>query len=283
MNVADAMTPRSELVCAELPGTRTDVLEHFQEQRFSSVPVIKPDGDGEEFRGLVSRESLIEHPEEDQLALLLEEVPTTEAGASLVELATLMYETGARRVPVVDGHLEGIVTITDVVHAMANGDVAGETPVGDLAAPEVNTTYEGTPLAVAERELAYADEAYAVVLDDEADSCGILTEVDVIEESEVVEGEGESGDSIADEDDDWMWEGIKAVGNRYIPTRNVEFPDGPVSEYMTADLVTISRQKTAAEAAKAMINHDIEQIPVVSGDQIVGVVRDMDLLAAVTE
>jgi IMP dehydrogenase len=194
-----------------------------------------------------------------------------------------MHETGERRVPVVDGQLEGIVTITDVVRAIANGDVAGETAVGDLAATEVNTTYEGTPLAVAERELAYADEAYALVLDDDADMSGMLTEVDIIEESEVVEGEGESGDSLADEDDDWMWEGIKAVGNRYIPTRNVEFPNGPVSEYMTADVVTISRQKTAADAAKSMINHDIEQIPVRSGDQIVGIVRDMDLLAAVTE
>jgi CBS domain-containing protein len=30
-----------------------------------------------------------------------------------------------------------------------------------------------------------------------------------------------------------------------------------------------------------MIEHDIEQIPMVSGDQLEGIVRDMDLLEAV--
>jgi IMP dehydrogenase len=30
-----------------------------------------------------------------------------------------------------------------------------------------------------------------------------------------------------------------------------------------------------------MIEHDIEQIPMVSGDELAGIVRDMDLLEAV--
>ena len=79
MNVADAMTPREDLVTVSLPGTREDVLTYLQERSFSSVPVVKPteDGDGETFRGLVTREALIEQPDEDQLALLVEEVPTT--------------------------------------------------------------------------------------------------------------------------------------------------------------------------------------------------------------
>jgi CBS domain-containing protein len=49
---------------------------------------------------------------------------------------------------------------------------------------------------------------------------------------------------------------------------------------MTADLVTVSRTKTAREAAQLMISNDIEQIPLVSGDELVGVVRDVDLLEA---
>ncbi|MFB6354410.1 MAG: CBS domain-containing protein, partial [Halobacteriales archaeon] len=80
---------------------------------------------------------------------------------------------------------------------------------------------------------------------------------------------------------DWMWEGIKAVGNRYLPTRNVEIPDGPVREYMTADLVTVGRSRTVQEAARTLIANDIEQVPLVSGDELTGIVRDMDLLRAV--
>ncbi|MFB6165380.1 MAG: CBS domain-containing protein [Haloarculaceae archaeon] len=278
MRVADAMTPRSEVVTVAVPGTRDDVLEYLQEREFSSVPVIKETDEGEQFRGIVTREALIDQPDEDQLALLAEEVPTTTADADLTEVAALMVESGTRRVPVVDGQLEGIVTITDVIHAIASGDADGDQEVGELAGRGVNCVFAETPLTVAERELSHADVPYGVVLDRGGEMCGILTEVDVIEVARVVEGEADTGESLADEDDDWMWEGIKAVGNRYMPTRNVEIPAEPVSAFMSDDLVTLTRHRTAREAAQLMIDNDIEQIPLVSGDHLDGIVQDVDLL-----
>ncbi|WP_181687035.1 CBS domain-containing protein [Halorhabdus salina] len=279
MNVADVMTPREDVVTVEIPGTRDDVLEYLQERQFSSVPVVKVADDGEQFRGIVTRDSLIKSPDEDQLALLVEEVPTTTADTNLTDVAQTIVETGEPRVPVVDGRLEGIVTITDVVRAIAEGSVDdGDRPVGELARRDVNCVYAGTPLPVAERELSHADVPYGVVLDDGGEMCGMLTEVDVLTVAEVVEGEAETGESIANQDDDWMWEGIKAVGNSYMPTRNVEFPDEPVSEYMTADLVTVNGRRTAQEAAQLLIRHDIEQVPLVSGDDLAGIVRDIDIL-----
>ncbi|QCC50472.1 CBS domain-containing protein [Halapricum salinum] len=280
MNVADAMTPREDVVTVEIPGTRDDVLEYLQERTFSSVPVIKETEDGEEFRGIVSRDALIDRPDEDQLALLVEEVPTITADASIQDAARLMVEENERRVPVVDGRLEGIVTITDVIRAIAEGKVEGDVPVGDLARRDVNCVYAGTPLPVAERELSHADVPYGVVLDDESELCGMLTEVDIIDVAQVVEGEADTGESIADDDSDWKWESVKAVGNRYMPTRNVEIPAEPVSEFMTADLLTVNKRRTAKEVARMMLNNDIEQIPLLSGDSLVGIVRDIDLLEA---
>jgi CBS domain-containing protein len=259
MNVADAMTPRSEVITVEVPGTRDDVLEYLQDLGFSSVPVIKTTEDGEQFRGLVTRESLIEQPDEDQLALLVREVPTIHPSATLTELAELVIESDERRVPVVeDDSLVGIVTVTDVVRAIAEGEQDGSTEVGGLATRTVNTVYHGTPLPVAERGLSYADVPYAVVLDDAGRQTGMLTEVD--------------------QDDEWMWEGIKAVGSRSMPTLNVEIPSAPVSEFMTEDLVTVPKRRTAREAAQLMLSNDIEQIPLLSGDDLVGIVRDIDLL-----
>ncbi|MFC7026890.1 CBS domain-containing protein [Halomicroarcula sp. GCM10025324] len=280
MNVADVMTPRSEVVTVEIPGTRDDVLEYLQERAFSSVPVIKATDDGEEFRGIVTRDALIDQPDEDQLALLVEEVETITADATIEAAARLMVEKGERRLPVVDGGLEGIVTVTDVIRAIANGDIDGTTEVGDLASREINCIYAGTPLPVAERELAHAGVPYGVVLDDDGDTTGMLTEVDIIEVARVVEGEDDTGDSIASQDDEWAWEGIKAVSGRYMPTRNVEIPVEPVREFMTKDLVTVNKRRTATEAAQLLIEHEIEQIPLVSGSDLVGIVRDIDLLRA---
>lgn len=282
MDVTDAMTPREELVTVSLPGSRDAALEHLRSREFSSVAVVKHENGDETFRGLISREALIENPNEDQLALLVEEGPTTSADTSLEALAELMIETGARRVPVVNGgSLNGIITITDVIGAIAEGSADGERPVEELATRSVNAIYSESPLAVAERELRYADAPYAVVLDEEAEIAGILTDADLIAVAEIVEGEDDTGGAMAGDDDEWMWEGIKTVGNRYYPTRNVEFPDGTVADYMSEDLVTVSRTQSSREAARLMVRHDIEQIPMVSGGELIGIVQDMDLLHAV--
>jgi CBS domain-containing protein len=283
MIVADVMTPRSEVVTVELPGTRDDALEYFQDQEFSSVPVVKPTGDGEQYRGILTRDSLIENPDEDQLAILMEEVPTVESDNSVEELCRLMVGKNARRVPVVDGTFEGIVTVTDVIKAVADGDISGDVPVESCASRDLNTCYAGTPLPVVERGLYYANLPYAVVLGDEGDMTGMVTEVDIIAVAEVVEGEENTGDSFADQDDEWMWEGIKGTGSRYLPTRNVEFPEGPVSEFMTEDVVTIGKRKTVQKAAQLMIQHDIEQVPMVSAEELTGIVRDLDVLEALYE
>jgi CBS domain-containing protein len=281
MHVADAMTPREDVVTVELPGTRDDALEYLQKRGFSSIPVVKPTDDGETYRGLVSRNDLIENPDEDQLAMLMRDVPTTTTDADLVGVARMMAAEGARRVPVVDDELDGILTVTDVVRAIARGDVEGGARVDTLARREINTTYHEAPLTVVEREINYADVPYAVVLDDEGGMAGMLTEVDIIDVARVVEGEDDTGESLANEDDEWMWEGIKAVGNRYFPTRSVEIPREPAATFMSEELVTVSGHRTAEEVAQLLLENDIEQTPLVDGGSLAGIVRDIDLLEGV--
>ncbi len=280
MDVADAMTPREEVVTVSLPGTRDEALTYLQERGFSSVPVVKETEAGEEYRGLLSREDLIEQPEEDQIAMLMREVPTVAPGESLVDAATRMHEAGVRRLPVVDGGLVGILTVTDVVRAIARDEVAGEAAVGDLVGEAVNTTYAETPLPVVEREIHHAAVPYAVVLGGEGDMTGIVTEVDIVDVARVVEGEDSTGESVAGQDDEWMWEGIKPTGNRYLPTRNVEIPAEPVRAFMSEDVRTVTRRKSAHEAARMMMREDVEQLPLVAGSSLAGVVRDVDLLGA---
>ncbi len=274
------MTAREDVVAVEIPGTRDDALEYLQDRAFSSVPAVKTTDSGEVYRGIVSRGALIDRPDEDQLALLADEVEPTTSGTDLRSVAKRMLVAGERRVPVVeDNRLKGIVTVTDVVRAIAR-ERNTELTVADVASEAVNCVYSGAPLTVAERELAHAGVPYAVVLDDDGPT-GILTEVDILGVARVVEGETETGESIANQDDDWAWEGIKAVGNSYMPTRNVEIPDEPVSAFMTGDLVTVSGSLSVAEAARLIIEHGIEQIPVMKGNSLAGIVQDVHLLEAV--
>jgi CBS domain-containing protein len=284
MNVADAMTPREDLITVSLPGGREDALRYLQDHQFSSVPVVKETEHGEEYRGLVSRDDMINNPSEDQLALLMREVPTVTPDADLRDVAEIAVREGVRRLPVVEENdattLVGIVTVTDIVSAIAHGDVEADATCGDVAAGEVNTVYTETPLTVAERQLSFAGVPYAVCLDDECEVAGMLTEVDVIEVARIVEGEDETGDSIADQDDDWKWESVKAVGSRYLPTRDVEIPSGPVEEFMTEDVISVYGAQTVTDAAQEMIRNDVEQFPLMDGGDLVGIVRDIHLLEA---
>ncbi|ERG88587.1 MAG: CBS domain containing membrane protein [halophilic archaeon J07HX5] len=286
MNVADIMTPGEEVITVELPGTRDDVLEYLQDRAFSSVPVLKQTSDGHVYHGLVSRRTLIEHADEDQLAMLSETVTTISREASLAEAIELMTEAHERRLPVVeDDRLEGIITVTDAVRAIARGDIGVNTntniSVEAVAGQEVNCVYAETPLPVGEQQLSFAGVPYAVVLDEAAKPTGMLTEEDVIAVARVVEGEDDTGESIANQDSEWSWEGIKAVGNSYLPTRNVEIPASPVAEFMTPELVTVGTHRTVRAAAQLLIQHKIEQLPMVSADHLEGIVQDMHLLEAV--
>jgi len=186
-------------------------------------------------------------------------------------------------VPVVDGEFEGIITVTDVIHAIATGDQETSATVESYVSEDVNTTYEGAPLPVAERGLSYANVPYTVALDDDGRMSGVLTEVDIIDVARIVEGEESTGDNFGDQDDEWSWEGIKAIGSRYLPTRDIEIPTEPVRQFMSEDVVTVSVNMSVQEAAQRMISNDIEQLPLVTGEDLVGIVRDIDLLEALYE
>lgn len=285
MDVADAMTPRADLVTVSLPGGRADALSYLQREGFSSVPVIKTDDGTEVYRGLVSRQDLLQHPDEDQLALLLREVPTVRPEASLAEAVGIM-RSGTRRIPVVDGdgtRLAGIVTVTDAIRAIARGELAAEGTCGEVATDRVVTAHTATPLPVVDRQLGLARESYAVCLDEEASMAGILTETDVLAVGRIVEGEAEIGNSMADTDDEWKWESVKGVGGRHLPTRNVEFPAEPVVQFMTEDVATTIDDRTIQEAARTMLQVDAEQLPLMDGGELVGIVRDADLLEVVAD
>jgi CBS domain-containing protein len=274
MKVRDLMT--GDVVTASLPGTREDVIEVLREGEISSIPVTK---DGR-YRGLVSREELLRDAGEDQLAMLMREVSTVASDASVEEVARLMLEEGERRVPVVeDDEVVGIVTLTDIVGYIAG--LGDEEDIGGYVDGTVLTLWDETPVRVAVETLTLADESAACVLDKACEMVGIVTETDCVRVADVDESSEELGESVANQDDDWMWEGIKATSTQLMPVTRVTFPDAPVSEFMADDVVTVVRSTDVSDAAALMTEHEVQHLPVKRGDDLVGMVRDTDLLRAV--
>jgi CBS domain-containing protein len=274
MNVAELMT--GDVVTASLPGTREDVIEILREGNISSIPVTKD----ERYRGLISREELLRDAGEDQLAMLMREVPTVASDASVEDVARVMLENDERRTPVVeDEEVVGIVTLTDLVEYLAGLEDGDD--VGEYVDGRVLTVWDETPVRVAVETLTLADESAACVLDGKAKMVGIVTETDCVRVADVDESSKELGESVANQDDDWMWEGIKATSTQLMPVTRVTFPDASVSEFMADDVVTVVRSTDVSDAADLMTEHEVQHLPVKRGDDLVGMVRDIDLLRAV--
>jgi len=274
MNVTELMTP--DVVTAGLPGTREDVIEILREGEISSIPVTK---DGQ-YRGLVSREELLRDAGEDQLAMLMREVPTVPPDATVEDCARLMLDEGERRVPVAEnGGVVGIVTLTDIVEYIAG--LGNDRDIGELIDGRVLTVWDETPVRVAVETLTLADETAACVLDKACEMVGIITETDCIRVSDVDTSSEELGEGVANQDDDWMWEGIKATSTQLMPVSKVTFPEAPVSDYMAEDVVTVVRSTDVSDAAKSMTKNEVQHLPVKRGEDLVGILRDTDLLKAV--
>jgi CBS domain-containing protein len=56
-------------------------------------------------------------------------------------------------------------------------------------------------------------------------------------------------------------------------------PDAPVSEFMRTDVVTTTRDTPAGDVAATMLEHLIHHVPVVDGEEVVGMLTTMDFTA----
>jgi CBS domain-containing protein len=65
----------------------------------------------------------------------------------------------------------------------------------------------------------------------------------------------------------------------YYETSRIELPPIPVKEVMVKEVVTTYLKTRISVVAKKMIEHDVDQLPVLDEhDDIVGMVYDVDLM-----
>lgn len=263
-----------DVISIELPGTKDDIIDVLKEGKISSVPLTK----NNKYRGLLSRKDLLEDPDEDQLSILMnEDCPTVSPNTSVKKCVDIMVNKNERRIPVIEeSSLKGIITVTDIVRFIAKTE--NEEEIGNYLSENTLTIWEETPLNLVAQTLKFADEPAACILDKQGEFTGVITELDCIKSgqlktsSEVIKG------SLAEEDDKWMWEGIKSTSNQLISISHLEIPKKPVKEYTTKNIQRIVGSTSISETANSMIEDKNEQLPVMRGKQLVGLMKDIDLI-----
>lgn len=163
-----------------------------------------------------------------------------------------------RRMPVcrATGELEGVLTSSDVVSYFGGGDYykivvnrhkdniysALEEPVSTIMSRDVVSSNVGESLVeLLEKMIVYGVGVIPIV-DDEDKVLGVVSERDVVE-------------NLAE----------KKIGTL-------------VSEVMSRAVISISKDSTVGKAAETMIKYGYRRLPVVDGEEVVGIVTTIDVI-----
>jgi len=275
MIVRDYMT--SDVVRVEIPGNRDDVLKILKRTGISGVPVIK----SKKLVGIITRKDLLSKPEETQLGLLMTPKPLTiDPDADLRDAARILIEKRIRRLPVIEGgHLIGLLSVADVIHALSQ--MKNKDEIKDKYTSRTFALWEETPLPVVGRVMEISGVDAVPILDAENKLQGIISERDLIRSSSIEDSVGVSDFSNGTDDDEWTWESIRDNHTISFGISRVHLPDRPVKLAMVKSVVAVPQNAEVSECALKMRRARVDQLPVVNGDKkLVGMLYDRELIRA---
>ena len=264
---------------ATLPGSRDEVLEILKNKHISGVPVVKNNG----LVGIVTRTDLLKNTEEEQLAILMTRDPITiSPEQSMVEASRIILNTGVRRLPVViDNTLVGIITLTDIIGAIANFNIMQ--PIHELMNGKTVIIWDATPVSMVGMIMEMAEVKAAPVVNLAKEVQGVICDKDLINMSVIEDYTEHSDMSAGSDEDEWTWESMRDTMSLYYSVSRIRLPDSPVSEAikLKGNPVTIVPSTTVSDAARKMKRNNINQISVHSANnKLKGMIYDFDLLKA---
>ena len=276
--VADIMT--NVPIVVEVPGSRSDAINVMVRNKLTGVPVVRS-ADGM-LVGIVSRKDVFNNFDEEQLSLIMKkDIITVTPDRSITDVAKIFVEKRIHRIPVVDdGRLVGIITPTDLLDEVKNKK--SKLKAEDVINTTCVTAYVEDPLSYIIASMRVSKSVAFPVLDARGNLVGIITDrdlfIDQTEDKEALTAMGldESTESLA---------GYRNVLPLFYVATDKDISDERiVKDYMIKNPVTVFKKTSVSDVAKLMKQNDFGQIPVHGNkDELVGMVYDVDILAALLE
>jgi len=269
-----------DLIVGYVPGTIKDALSILAKHNVSGMPILKKNS--KEVAGVLTRSDIFKNPDEDQLALLMEEnyIYVTQ-DQDIKEAAKLLYEHRIHGLPVLNNrkNLLGIISPTDILKNL-HQDI--EEKIEEFFTNLVVPVYEETPVDIIMEIINITSENALPVLNDEKKLCGIVTDGDLFKLSHIKESVSHSDMGMGGDEDEWTWEGIRDTVRLHYSTSEVALPQVPVREIMMKDVIKATKNTPVSAVAKKLVDNNISHMPVVdSNDHLIGMVTDIDLMACI--
>lgn len=263
-------------VAASVPGTRRELLALFARDAHAGFPVVK--AGARKLVGLVTRQHLFDHPDESQLALLMDpNPPTTYPEAPVREAARVLTEHRLRVLPVVNGlnDLVGLVTAKELLAALP-------APSGHVASHlrrRLVPVHRATPARVA-LEIFRTTRASALpLLDDEGRFAGLVTDGDLLASARIADTSVRTVAGLAGEGDAWVWEGLRERRVRH-ESSALQPPAGPVAD-VGRPARTLGPNASLADALDLLLEPGVHHAPIVDEEgRLLDLLGELDLLEA---
>jgi len=273
MLVKDYMTV--DVVHVDIPGNRDDVLKILKRTGISGVPVLK----NKKLVGIITRKDLLRKPEETQLGLLMTSKPVTIGPDEDIRTAAkLLVAHRIRRLPVVeDGKLIGLLSVADLIHAIAQMKIKEE--IKEVYTSKTFALWEETPLPLVGRVMEISGVDAIPILNADSVLQGIISERDLIRNSSIEDSVGVSDFSNGTDDDEWTWESIRDNHTISFGISRVQLPNRQVKLAMVKNVVAVPKNAEVSECALKMRRSRVDQLPVVNGDKrLVAMLYDRELI-----
>lgn len=265
-------------VAAAVPAHRRDLVRLFLEHGFAGFPVVKEGS--RKLVGVVTRQDLLDQPDEQQVALLMNPNPaTTYSEGSLEEAARIVLTHRLHLLPVVTGSndLVGLLTPHEFLPALQRRRGL----VGGFLHRRLVPVHRATPARVALEILRTTHAGALPVLDDDGLLCGIVTDGDLLARSRFGEALVRTTAGLAAEGDAWTWEGLRGETASHRSAARLDAPPVPVDQVMVRSVHTLGPHATVREAAQLLYDRRLNQAPIVDAEgHVLDLLADLDLVRA---
>ncbi|OYT28857.1 hypothetical protein B6U98_03830 [Thermoplasmatales archaeon ex4572_165] len=276
MKIQDVMS--KNLIVGYVPGTVKDALQILSENNVSGIPILKKETN--KLIGVLTREDIFKNPEEDQLAMIInEDFSYISKDKDIKEAAKIFYEKRIHGLPVVDSkkNLVGIISPHEILKILMK-EKESEI-VKDHFSNVVIPVYFETPVNIIMEIINITNHSALPVLDDSKKVVGLVTDGDIFKLSEIKEGIKQSNLGIGEDGDQWSWEGIRDTVRLYHSISEVSLPKIPVKEIMIKDVKTASRTTPLCDIARLMVKNKFGNVPIINEQNYLkGMISDIDLM-----